>query len=72
MKKQLEVWHDTHSDENAWCVSLCWESSGDEITCISTHDGREDAIEAGKKEAHKRGLAIFERGEYAELSEITE
>lgn len=60
--RHIEVWYDETSDSDnpVYCVSLC-EEDGEEIKCLSTHDDRADALEAGQKSADKRGIALVER-----------
>jgi hypothetical protein len=62
MANHIEVWHDETSDasEPRYCVSLC-EEDGEEVRCLSTHEGRDEAEEAGRSEAGKRGLAVLYR-----------
>lgn len=71
MSQQIEVWRDETSDadEPIWCVSLC-DDDGQEVKCLSTHDDKSGAIEAGRKVAHKRGLRLCERSKYGPITEI--
>lgn len=70
MSKQIEVWRDETSDadEPCWCVSLCDDDG--EIKCLSTHDDRNDAIDAGREVAQERGLRLCERSKHGPITEI--
>lgn len=63
--KHIEVWYDETSDadEPLYCVSLC-AADGEEIRCLSTHEEREAAEEAGRKAAEKRGLTAMYRDKH--------
>ena len=71
MSKQIEVWYDETSDadEPVWCVSLC-DDDGQEVKCLSAHDDKDDAIDAGREAAQERGLRLCERSKHGPITEI--
>lgn len=70
MSKQIEVWCDATSDtDEVWCVSLC-DDDGQEVKCLSTHDDKDDAIDAGKEAAQKWELRLCERSKHGPITEI--
>lgn len=67
--KQIEIWHDTTSDEHAWCVSQCG-IDGQEDILLSAHDSKEDALEAGQDAARRHGVRLVERADIGPSTEI--
>ena len=69
--RHIEVWYDETSDcdNPLYCVSLC-EEDGREIKCLSTHENREEADDAGRKAAAKRDVVALYRTRQGETYEL--
>lgn len=67
----IEVWYDETSDcdDPLYCVSLC-EEGGKEVKCLSTHEDREEADDAGRVAARERNMDALYRTRRGETYEL--